>query len=80
MNDLVKALLAKEERKQIVKSFTLIDFNDALSQVSASDGKKLKRKKILDLFKMMDTESNGTIDTEELIKLWIRGKETTDST
>lgn len=34
---------------------------------------------MMELFKELDTEKNGTIDTAELIKLWIRAKEVTDS-
>jgi len=31
------------------------------------------------MFKVLDSEQNGTIDTAELIKIWIRAKEMTDS-
>jgi Ca2+-binding EF-hand superfamily protein len=33
----------------------------------------------MELFRELDTEKNGTISSSELIKLWIRAKEMTDS-
>lgn len=60
----------------MVRSFTVHDFYEAVRSVSTG---KFPKKKVMALFKILDTEANGTIDTAELIKLWIRAKETTDS-
>jgi Ca2+-binding EF-hand superfamily protein len=30
------------------------------------------------IFKAFDTENNGSVSTEELLKLWLRGKDMTD--
>ena len=37
------------------------------------------KKKVMGMFKVLDSEQNGTIDTSELVKIWIRAKEMTDT-
>jgi Ca2+-binding EF-hand superfamily protein len=32
----------------------------------------------MEIFKVFDTEMNGSISTEELLKLWLKGRDMTD--
>jgi hypothetical protein len=58
-----------------VRSFTIHDFSESIKAFNRDTPKK----KILELFRSLDTEANGTIDSSELLKLWLRGKEVSDS-
>jgi Ca2+-binding EF-hand superfamily protein len=66
----MEKILNQESKKDLVRSFTVYD----LFEAGKATKKNLNKKKIMELFKELDTEKNGTIDTAELIKLWIRAK------
>ena len=69
------SLLNSEKKTSLVRSFTINDFSESIKSFNRDTPKK----KILELFRALDTEANGTINSSELFKLWIRGKELTDS-
>ena len=63
-----------EEKKKLIRPFSLYFFQQAVQPLNP----KLEKKKIMGFFKQLDTEGNGSLSTEELIKLWILGKDPTD--
>lgn len=71
----MEKILNQQSKKDLVRSFTIYDFFEA----GKATRKDFPKKKVIELFKELDTEKNGTIDTAQLIKLWIRAKELTDS-
>lgn len=75
ITDFMDSLLNSEKKTLLVRSFTINDFSESIKSFNRDTPKK----KILELFRALDTEANGTIDSSELFKLWIRGKELTDS-
>lgn len=70
IGDFVNSLLNAEAKDVLVRSFTIFDFTRAIREFNNSTPKK----KVMELFRALDTETNGTIDTVELLKLWLRGK------
>ena len=75
ITDFIDSLLNSEKKTSLVRSFTINDFSESIKSFNRDTPKK----KILELFRALDTEANGTINSSELFKLWIRGKELTDS-
>jgi endo-1,4-beta-mannosidase len=75
IGDFMEKLLNQENKKGLVRSFTVQDFFSAAKAVKNNFSKK----KVMGMFKVLDTEENGSLDTSELVKLWIRAKEMTDS-
>ena len=67
INDLITKMLEKEERRNLVKPFSLLDFSQAIQAIS----KKIDKKKIMFFFKCLDSSSNGSISTDELLKIWL---------
>lgn len=59
----------------LVRSYTLLDFEVTLKALND----KTDRKKCIELFRLLDVGSNGTVSTSELLKFWLRGKELADS-
>lgn len=70
ITDFMGSLLNSEKKTSLVRSFTINDFSESIKSFNRDTPKK----KILELFRALDTEANGTIDSSELFKLWIRGK------
>jgi Ca2+-binding EF-hand superfamily protein len=66
----MNSLINTEAKDILVRSFTIFDFTQAIRELNNSTPKK----KIMELFRALDTEANGTLDTIELLKLWLRGK------
>jgi Ca2+-binding EF-hand superfamily protein len=75
ITDFMDKLINLEKKGALVRSFTIHDFTESIK----SFNKDTPKKKILELFRSLDTESNGTIDSSEMLKLWLRGKEISDS-
>lgn len=63
-------MLEKQGTTQLVKPFSLLDF----FQVMQSINKNCDKKKVMHFFKAMDTSNNGSVSTDELIKLWLEGR------
>lgn len=70
ISDFMERLISQESKTALVKSFTIHDFLTAVRTLN----KDTPKKKVLELFRALDTEANGTLDTSELLKLWLRGK------
>lgn len=75
ITDFIDRLITQEKKGTLVRSFTINDFSESVK----SFNKQAKKKTILELFRSLDTEVNGTIDSSQLLKLWLRGKEISDS-
>ena len=60
VNDLITKLLEQEEKKNLVKPFSLLDFSQAIQSIS----KKVDRKKIMYFFKCLDSSCNGSVSTD----------------
>lgn len=41
--------------------------------------KSVDKKKIMQYYKCLDSSGNGSISTDELVKLWLEGRELSDS-
>ena len=52
----------------------MLDFSQAIQSIN----KNVQKKSIMRFFKSMDTSNNGSISTDELIKLWLEGREISD--
>ena len=71
INDLITKLLEKEEKRNLVRPFSLLDFSQAIQATV----KKIDKKKIMSFFKCLDSSSNGSISTDELVKIWLEASE-----
>ena len=67
VNDLISKLLEKEEKRNLVRPFSLLDFSQAMQAIT----KKIDKKKIMYFFKCLDASNNGSISTDELLKIWL---------
>lgn len=63
-------ILGQESKKVAVRSFTVYDFFESCKALKNS----FPKKKVMNMFKVLDNGQNGTIDTSELLKIWIRAK------
>ena len=75
VNSLIDQLFSLDKKDGLVRSYTLFDFNMAVKKVNPEASKK----KVKEIFKALDTEANGTIDTAELLYIWIRSHNITSN-
>ena len=71
VNDLISKMLEKEEKRNLVRPFSLLDFSQSIQAIA----KKIERKKIMYYFKCLDSSNNGSISTDELLKIWLESSE-----
>ena len=74
-NNFISKLLEKQDQRKLIRPFSINYFAKVIQSIS----KGADKKKIINYFKCLDTSYNGSVSTDELIKLWLEGRQISDS-